>query len=556
MEASLIARLEKAVEKLEKLQVGPAGTRAAHSHAPAAAAAPAAPTAAPAAAAGSGATLAEWDHLIAEHLVPVKALVQCLPQEAQQSMQSFERAFQATRRVLEVSAVAKKPDSPEQLQTLLAPVASAMGQVSAASEARRVSCPHHLKVLAEAVAALGFLAYTGPGCGMPPPRQHVADSWQSAEFFSNKLLMEFRGKDDNQVAWVRGLKSFIQQLEQFVVRNAPTGLRFDPAGQPLAAAMAVAATAPGAAAAAAAPSKPVAAPAAPAAAAAAPAPAARKPGGPPPPPPPPGPPPKPLSPDELAASSSGRGGGGAAGGGGDVTKLFAELSKGEAITSGLRKVTDDMKAKNRPDRSGAVPGSSAATAPSSSSATPPSGKAAAAAPSGPPKLELQGIKWSVENWVGRQDLVLENEAPKNSVYVYGCRDCVLQVKGKVNAVSLDKCVRVGVVFGDVISSVEAVNCTSVQLQVTGCVPTLSIEKTDGAQLFVSKRCAADPNFQVVTAKCSAVNVVVVPDAPQQGQEGAGGQEVEDPQEHPVPEQFISTFQGGKLVTVAAAHSGA
>ena len=26
-----------------------------------------------------------------------------------------------------------------------------------------------------------------------------------------------------------------------------------------------------------------------------------------------------------------------------------------------------------------------------------------------------------------------------------------------------------------------------------------------------RQCAADPNFQVVTAKCSAVNVVVVPD---------------------------------------------
>ncbi|PNW83037.1 hypothetical protein CHLRE_06g304100v5 [Chlamydomonas reinhardtii] len=529
MEAALIARLEKAVERLEKLEVGPGArptgaSAAAHGHA----AAPAAAAAAPAASSGStSATLAEWDHLMSEHLGPVLALVQYLPQEAQASMQNFDKAFQAARRVLEVSAAAKQPDSPEQLQTLLAPVAEAMGAVSAASEARRVSCPHHLKVLAEAVAALGFLAYTGHGCGMPPPRQHVADSWQSAEFFSNKLLMEFRGKDENQVAWVRGLKSFIQQLEQFVVRNCPTGLRFNPAGQPLAAAMAAA---PGA-------SKP-----------AAPAPPpVRKPGAPPPPPPPPpGPPPKPLSPEELAASSSGRGGaaGGGGGGGGDVSKLFAELSKGEAITSGLRKVTDDMKAKNRPDRSGTVP---ASAAPAPATAASASGKAAAA-PSGPPKLELQGVKWAVENWSGRQDLVLENEAPKNSVYVYGCRDCVLQVKGKVNAVSLDKCVRVGVVFGDVISGVEAVNCSSVQLQVTGAVPTLSIEKTDGAQLFVSKRCAADPNFQVVTAKCSAVNVVVVPDPDTNSEE--------DPQEHPVPEQFISTFQGGKLVTVAAAHSGA
>ena len=31
------------------------------------------------------------------------------------------------------------------------------------------------------------------------PAQHVADSWQSAEFFANKIVMEFRGKDEAQV---------------------------------------------------------------------------------------------------------------------------------------------------------------------------------------------------------------------------------------------------------------------------------------------------------------------------------------------------------------------
>jgi hypothetical protein len=31
---------------------------------------------------------------------------------------------------------------------------------------------------------------------------------------------------------------------------------------------------------------------------------------------------------------------------------------------------------------------------------------------------------------------------------------------------------------------------------------------------------------------------------------------EDPLELPIPEQFISSFLGGKLVTVAASHSGA
>lgn len=44
-----------------------------------------------------------------------------------------------------------------------------------------------------------------------------------------------------------------------------------------------------------------------------------------------------------------------------------------------------------------------------------------------PRLELSGSKWVVENFSGRQDLEVINDAPKNSVYVYGCTDCVIQV---------------------------------------------------------------------------------------------------------------------------------
>ncbi len=52
------------------------------------------------------------------------------------------------------------------------------------------------------------------------------------------------------------------------------------------------------------------------------------------------------------------------------------------------------------------------------------------------------------------------------------------------------------------------------------------------------------SMQLVTAKASEVNVTVVPK-----------NDVEDPVEHAVAEQFISTFKAGRLLTVAAVHSG-
>jgi len=59
-----------------------------------------------------------------------------------------------------------------------------------------------------------------------------------------------------------------------------------------------------------------------------------------------------------------------------------------------------------------------------------------------------------------------------------------QVPTKVNAISIDSCTKTGVVFGDLISSCEAINCSRLQLQCTGSVPTLAIEKTDGVQLYL------------------------------------------------------------------------
>jgi hypothetical protein len=41
---------------------------------------------------------------------------------------------------------------------------------------------------------------------MPAPGQYVADCWQSAEFFVNKVLLEHRNSDSRQVDWAKALK--------------------------------------------------------------------------------------------------------------------------------------------------------------------------------------------------------------------------------------------------------------------------------------------------------------------------------------------------------------
>ena len=164
-----------------------------------------------------------------------------------------------------------------------------------------------------------------------------------------------------------------------------------------------------------------------------------------------------------------------------MAALFADLNRGTAVTSGLRKVTDDMKTKNRApeERSAVVP--AAAAAPPAASR--PAAKPAPAQAANPPRLELvQGQKWTVEHQVGVPDLVIAETEPKQTVYVYGCRDSTIQVRGKVNAISLDRCTKVGLLFESVVSSVELVNCASVAVQCTGTAPTLAIDACDGVQV--------------------------------------------------------------------------
>lgn len=108
-----------------------------------------------------------------------------------------------------------------------------------------------------------------------------------------------------------------------------------------------------------------------------------------------------------------------------VAALFADLNRGTAVTAGLRKVTADMKTKNRPAQEGA--GIAAPAKPQAGAVAAPQ-RAAPTPASQPPRFELvQGQKWAVEHQVGVPDLVVADTEPKHTVYVYGCRNSTIQV---------------------------------------------------------------------------------------------------------------------------------
>jgi Adenylate cyclase associated (CAP) C terminal len=57
---------------------------------------------------------------------------------------------------------------------------------------------------------------------------------------------------------------------------------------------------------------------------------------------------------------------------------------------------------------------------------------------------------------------------KHSVYIFGCSDATIDVKGKCKSVCIDGCKKAKVLVDDCISSVELVNCQRMQVR-SACV---------------------------------------------------------------------------------------
>ncbi|XP_025089872.1 adenylyl cyclase-associated protein 1-like isoform X2 [Pomacea canaliculata] len=403
--------------------------------------------------------------------------------DVQTQAKQVERAFQAQRQFLVAASKSKQPPQ-NVLMQLIDPVAKQLTAIQEFREHnRRSEFFNHLSAVSESIAALGWITVS------PAPGPYVKEMTDAGTFYTNRVLKDYKDKDPKHVEWARSWISALTELQAYIKQFHTTGVTWNPKGGN--------------------------------ATAAPPAPAA---GGVPPPPPPGGPPPPPPPPPaDLGQKGSS----------GDDSRaaLFADLNKGSSVTEGLRKVTDDMKTHKNPAlRQGPAP-FKAAHKPSV--AAKPAVAAKTKAPERPPLIELQNKKWVVEFHEGNKNIILDQTELKQVVYIYKCINCVVQVKGKVNSITLDSCKKTALVFEDVVSSVEFVNCQSMQAQVLGKVPTISIDKTDGCMVYLSNQSL---DAEIVTAKSSEMNVLIPA--------GDG-----DFKEFALPEQFKTKWNGKEMVTV-------
>jgi len=445
--AALVARLEAVADRLE----GEAGG----------------------AAEDAAASVAAYDEIVSSNYKQFSDLSKKIGGDVATVGAMVDQAFKAQREFLAISSKSKQPAGPA-LQQLLKPTSDKISEIQAFREkSRRSDFFNHLSAISESIPALGWVAVA------PAPSPYVKEMNDAGQFYTNRVLKDWKEKDRTHVDWVKAWVSTLTELQTYVKKFYTTGLTWNPKG----------------------------------------AEASVKAGGAPPPPPGPAPPPPPpagaldLTPDPSKAAR------------GD---LLAALNRGSDVTKGLKKVSDDQKTHKNPNlRAGAIVKSV------EKSPAPVKTYGKAVDVNKPPKLELDGKRWNVEYFKNKPDIEINELEVNQSVYVFKCEGSTIKVNGKCNNIIIDSCKKVAVVFGSVVSSCEFINCQSVQMQVLGKVPTVSVEKTDGCQMFLN---AESVGAEIVTAKSSEMNVMIP----------VG----DDFVEQPIPEQFKTVIAEGKLKTSA------
>ena len=89
----------------------------------------------------------------------------------------------------------------------------------------------HQKTLVEMTGALSWILFKPP---QQLPAPFVKEALGSAEFWSNRIRKDFKGKDETQIAFCDNVKKALAELAKYIEEYHKAGLSFNPRGVSLA----------------------------------------------------------------------------------------------------------------------------------------------------------------------------------------------------------------------------------------------------------------------------------------------------------------------------------
>lgn len=226
-----------------------------------------------------------------------------------------------------------------------------------------------------------------------------------------------------------------------------------------------------------------------------------------------------------------------------MNAVFDDLNKGADVTKGLKKVDpSQMTHKNPSLRAAApVPTRSDSTGSLRSKSPAPPGKKPkpeSMRTKKPPKKELDGNRWIVENFENHSDMIEIDAEINHTVLISRCKNTTIRINGKANAISVDNSTRASIIIDSLVSSVDVIKCPNFAIQVLGTLPTILLDQVDGATVYLGKE---SPNTEIFTSKCSSININIPTE--------------DDYAENPLPEQIRTYIKNGQLVSEIVEHAG-
>lgn len=455
--------------------------------------------------------IVEFENFVESYVHPLVETSKKIDSLVGESAQYFYEAFVEQGKFLELVLQSQQPDMTDPaLAKALEPMNAKCTKINELKDSNRKS-PffNHLNTFSESNAVFYWI-------GIPTPVSYITDTKDTVKFWSDRVLKEYKTKDQVHVEWVKQTLSVFDELKNYVNEYHTTGVAWNPKGKPFAevvsqqteSAAKNSSSASGSA------------------------------GGAAPPPPPPPPPATFFDDTEKDSGNPSPASGG-------INAVFAELNQGANITSGLKKVDKSEMTHKNPELRKQPPVAPKKPAPPKKPSSL-SGGVSSAPVKKPAKKELiDGTKWIIQNFTKADisdlsPITIEVEMHQ-SVFIGNCSDVTIQLKGKANAVSVSETKNVALVIDSLISGVDVIKSYKFGIQVLGLVPMLSIDKSDEGTIYLSQE-SIDNDSQVFTSSTTALNI----NAPKEN---------DDYEELAVPEQFVSKVVNGKLVTQIVEHAG-
>lgn len=124
----------------------------------------------------------------------------------------------AQLRYIQQAAARSKPSQADEMQ-LLAPTSEQISAIQQFREKNRASqFFNHLSAISESIPALGWVAIA------PTPAPYVKEMNDAGQFYTNRVLKEWKEKDKRHVEWCRAWVQLLTDLQAYVKQYHTTGL--------------------------------------------------------------------------------------------------------------------------------------------------------------------------------------------------------------------------------------------------------------------------------------------------------------------------------------------